>query len=162
MKTTRQFCVFLLAAGLVAVASMVWTWLRWRAQAPERSAWAAVQTDLGMQTTRIDSLEQVLARLDGELDAGKRAVGSASERIAHTGRQAVGGQLPESDHRRYLQDIERHNEAVDAHNLALAELRRVHAEYSALVDVHNALIDSANALQRRAVQEGIQLATPDR
>jgi hypothetical protein len=44
----------------------------------------------------------------------------------------------------------------------LAELRRTQNEYSALVDVHNALVDSANELQRRAVQEGIQLQTPDR
>jgi len=44
----------------------------------------------------------------------------------------------------------------------LAEIRRVHAEYSALVETHNALVDSANELQRRAVQEGIQLQTRDR
>jgi hypothetical protein len=39
-------------------------------------------------------------------------------------------------------------------------MQRVYTQYSALVDTHNALVDSANILQRRAVQEGIQLSTP--
>jgi hypothetical protein len=162
LRTTRQFRVFLALSAIFAAGSIAWGWARWRGQAPERSAWASVSNDLETQSVRIDSLKQVITRMEGELDADKRAIASASERIAHTGRQAVGGQLPQPDHRRYLQDIDRHNSAVDAHNLALAELRRVHAEYSALVDSHNALVDSANSLQRRAVQEGIQLADPDR
>jgi hypothetical protein len=39
-------------------------------------------------------------------------------------------------------------------------MQGTYAEYSALVDTHNVLVDSANALQRRAVQEGIQLQSP--
>ncbi|HET6637665.1 MAG TPA: hypothetical protein VFH82_02665 [Gemmatimonadota bacterium] len=160
MRTTRQFRVFLLAAGSLVLASAAWSWLRWRAQAPERSAWAAVQSDLSAQSARIDSIEGVIDRMQGELDAQKRAIRSASERLSHVGRQAVGGRLPQADYRRYLQEIDRHNDAVDAHNVMLSELRRVQEEYSALVDVHNALVDSANELQRLAVQEGIQLAEP--
>ena len=70
----------------------------------------------------------------------------------------LGGTVVEN--RRYLREIDRHNDAVAEHNAALAEMQRVYAEYSALVDTHNALVDSANVLQRRAVQEGIQLSTP--
>ena len=162
MRTTRQFRVFLAAAGLLVVASAGWSWLRWRTQAPERSAWAAVQSDLGAQSARIDSVEQLLDRMQADLDAQKRAIRSASARLSHAGRGAVGGRLPQADYRRYLQEIDRHNDAVDAHNAMLAELRRIQGEYSALIEVHNALADSANELQRRALQEGIQLADPQR
>ena len=162
MRTTRQFRVFLVAAGLLVLASAAWSWLRWRAEAPERSAWAAVQSDLDAQSARIDSVAQLLGRLRSDLDAQKRAIRSASERLSHAGRQAVGGRLPQADHRRYLAEIDRHNDAVDAHNAMLAELRRVQDEYSALVEVHNALVDSANELQRNAVQEGIQLQASER
>jgi hypothetical protein len=115
-----------------------------------------------MQSARIDSIAQLIERVQNELNAQKRTIRSASERLSHVERQAVGGRLPEADYRRYLGEIDRHNDAVDAHNLLLAELRRVQDEYSALVEAHNALADSANELQRRAVQEGVQLETPDR
>lgn len=162
MRTTPQFRVFLAVAGLLVVGSVAWSWVRWRSHAPERSAWTKIQEDLGAQSARIDSIAQVLDRMQDDLDAQKRAIRSASERLSHVGRLAVGGRLRQADHRRYLQEIDRHNDAVDAHNVMLAELRRTQNEYSALVDVHNALVDSANELQRRAVQEGIQLQTPDR
>jgi hypothetical protein len=153
--------VFLVLSAVLVLASIAWGWVRWHGQAPERSAWASVSDDLEMQSARIDSLKLVLTRMDREIDAEKRAIASAGERLGHLGRQAVDGRLPEADHRRYLQEIDRHDSAVNAHNTALAELQRVHVEYTALIDTHNALVDSANALQRRAVQEGIQLATPD-
>ena len=136
--------------------------MHWRGQAPERSAWASVSDDLEAQSARIDSLKLVLTRMDSELGASKRAIASAGERLGHLGREAVDGRLPEAEHRTYLREIDRHNEAVSKHNVELAEIRRVHAEYSALVETHNALVDSANELQRRAVQEGIQLQTRDR
>ncbi len=115
-----------------------------------------------MQSARIDSLKLVLTRMDRALDADKRAIASAGERLGHLGRQAVDGRLPSTEHRIYLREIDRHNEAVSKHNVELAEIQRLYAEYSALVEAHNALVDSANELQRRAVQEGIQLQTPDR
>jgi hypothetical protein len=55
--------VFLAAAGLVVAASAAWSWARWRAQAPERSAWYMVQRDLGMQSARIDSIAQLIERV---------------------------------------------------------------------------------------------------
>jgi hypothetical protein len=160
VRITRQLGIFLVLSAILALGSIAWGWVRWRGQAPDRSAWAAVRSDLGAHSARIDSLEQVIARLQSELEAEKRAIASAGERLGHEGRQAVAGRLPETDHRRYLREVARHDQAVDAHNAALAELQRIHAEYSALVDTHNALVDSANALQRRAVQEGIQLGGP--
>ncbi len=161
MRTTRQFRVFLVLSGALAIAFLAWGWIRWRGQAPERAAWASVQNDLGGQSARIDSLKRVLAVMDDQVDDSRREVASAGERLGHWGRQAVDGKLPSADHRQYLREIDRHNEAVAAHNAELATMQRVYAEYSALVDTHNALVDSANELQRRAVQEGIQLATPD-
>ena len=160
MRTTCQFRVFLLLTAILALGSMAWGWVRWRGQAPERSAWAAVQSDLGARSARIDSLKQVLARMHASLEADKRAIASAGERLGHLGRQAVNGRLPEADHRRYLLEIERHDAAVASHNAELAALERTWAEYSSSVDDYNALVDSANALQRRAVQEGIQLSAP--
>ena len=160
MRTTRQFRVFLLLTAGVAIAFFAWGWLRWRGHAPERTAWAAVQVDLEAQSARIDSLKRVLAVMDRELSGSKRAVSGAGERLGHFERQAVDGRLPTAEHRRYLREIDRHNDAVAAHNAALSAMQRVYAEYSALVDTHNALVDSANVLQRRAVQEGIQLSTP--
>lgn len=154
--------MFLVLSAILALGSIAWGWVRWRGQAPERSAWASVSDDLEMQSARIDSLKLVLTRMDQELDASKRAIASAGERLSHLGREAVDGRLPEAEHRTYLREIDRHNEAVSMHNVELAEIRRVYAEYSALVETHNALVDSANELQRRAVQEGIQLQTPDR
>jgi hypothetical protein len=160
LKTTRQFRVFLLLTAILALGLVAWAWARWRIEAPQREAWASIQADLGAQSARIDSLKQVLDRMQRELDAAKGVVVSAGERLEHARRQAEGGRLQQTDHRRYLLEIERHNRAVDAHNARLGELRRVHAEYSALVDLHNALVDSANELQRRAIQKGIQLAEP--
>ena len=162
MRTTPQFRAFLAVAGLFVVASAAWSWVRWRSHAPERSAWVEIQDDLGAQSARIDSIEDELDRIQDDLDGQKRAIRSASERLSHAGRLAVDGRLPQPDHRRYLEEIGRHNDAVDAHNVLLAELRRVQHEYSALVETHNALVDSANELQRRAVQQGVQLQTPDR
>ncbi|HET6363187.1 MAG TPA: hypothetical protein VFH11_14195 [Gemmatimonadota bacterium] len=162
MRTTRQFRVFLVLSAILALGWITWGWLRWRGQAPERSAWAAVQSDLGAHSARIDSLKQVIARMERELEVDKRAIGSAGERIGHLGRQAIDGKLPAAEHRLYRREIDRHNEAVAKHNAEMAGLQLVHAEYSALVDTHNALVDSANALQQRAVQEGIQLSAPDR
>lgn len=153
--------MFLVLSAILALGSIAWGWVRWRGQAPERSAWASVSDDLEMQSARIDSLKLVLTRMDQELDASKRAIASAGERLGHLGREAVDGRLPEAEHRTYLREIDRHNDAVDAHNVMLAELQRIQGEYSALVDVHNALVDSANELQRHAVQEGIQLAEPE-
>ena len=152
--------MFLLLSAILALGSIAWGWVRWRGQAPERSAWASVSDDLEMQSARIDSLKLVLTRMDQELDASKRAIASAGERLGHLGREAVDGRLPEAEHRTYLREIDRHNEAVSMHNVELAEIRRVYAEYSALVETHNALVDSANELQRRSVQEGIQLSAP--
>lgn len=162
MRSSRQFRVFLLLTAAVVLAFLALGWVRWRGQAPEREAWAAMQGEIEAGTTRIDSLKQLLARLDDRLTGEKRALASASERLGHWERQAVGGRLPTPQHRQYLIEIDRHNEAVSAHNAVLAEMQRVYARYSALVDTHNALVDSANALQRRAVQEGIQLAVPER
>ena len=160
MRTTRQFRVFLALTAILALGFVTWGWVRWRGQAPERSAWAAVQDDLGSQATRIDSLKQLLARMETAIDADRQAIASAGERIGHLGRQAVDGRLREADHRRYLQEVERHDEAVASHNQELAALQRTWAEYSSSVDAYNVLVDSANALQRRAVQEGIQLTEP--
>lgn len=160
MRTTRQFRVFLLLTAGLTVAFFAWAWLRWHGHGPERTAWASIQDDLGAQSSRIDSLKQILSGMDRRLADSKRDVASAGERLGHWERQAVRGRLPSREHRQYLREIDRHNEAVDAHNAALAAMQRVYAEYSALVDTHNALVDSANILQRRAVQEGIQLSTP--
>ncbi len=161
MRTTRQFRVFLVLSAVLALGSIAWGWLRWRGQAPERSAWAAVSEDLEVQSARIDSLKRVLADMEGYMSVSKREISSAGERLGHWGRQAVDGKLPAAEHRLYLREIDRHNEAVTKHNAEMARLQRLHAEYSALVDTHNALVDSANELQRRAVQEGIQLAAPN-
>lgn len=160
MRTTRQFRVFLGLTAILALGLVAWGWVRWRGQAPERSAWAAVQSDLGSQATRIDSLKQLLARMEATIAADRQAIASAGERIGHLGRQAVDGRLPKAEHRRYLQEVERHDEAVASHNQELAALQRTWAEYSSSVDAYNALVDSANVLQRRAVQEGIQLTEP--
>ena len=160
MRTTHQFRGFLLLTAGVTIAFFAWAWFRWRGHAPERTAWAAVQVDLEAQSTRIDSLKRVLAVNDRDLSRSKRDIASAGERLGHWERQAVRGRLPSREHRQYLREIDRHNEAVDAHNAALAAMQQVYAEYSALVDTHNALVDSANILQRRAVQEGIQPSTP--
>ena len=154
--------MFLVLSALLALGSIAWGWVRWRGQAPDRSAWAAVQSDLGARAARIDSLKQIIARMEGELAADKRAIASAGERLAHVGRQAVDGRLPEADHRRYLLEVQRHDAAVASHNQELAALQRTWADYSSSVDEYNSLVDSANALQRRAVQEGIQLEAPDR
>ena len=154
--------MFLVLSALLALGSIAWGWVRWRGQAPDRSAWAAVQSDLGARAARIDSLKQIIARMEGELAADKRAIGSAGERLGHLGRQAVNGRLPEADHRRYLLEVQRHDAAVASHNQELAALQRTWADYSSSVDEYNSLVDSANALQRRAVQEGIQLEAPDR
>lgn len=142
------------------LGSIAWGWVRWRGQAPDRSAWAAVSEDLEEQTARIDSLKQVLVQLDERVTDSRAEISSAGERLGHWGRQADEGRLPAAEHRLYLREIDRHNEAVSRHNAELAEIQRVYAEYSALVDFHNALVDSANGLQRRAVQEGIQLSEP--
>jgi hypothetical protein len=160
VRATRQFRVFLALTGLLALAFVAWGWVRWRGHAPEREAWTAIQADLGTQSARIDSLKRVLAGMDLELDRAKRDLTAAGERLGHWQRQAVGGRLPTPQHRQYLRDIDRYNEAVDTHNQRLAVMQGTYAEYSALVDTHNVLVDSANALQRRAVQEGIQLQSP--
>jgi predicted nucleic acid-binding Zn-ribbon protein len=160
VSTTRQFRVFLFLTAALTIAFFAWGWLRWHGQAPERNAWAAVQGDLEAQSARIDSLKLVLSGMDREVSDAKRDISSAGERLGHWGRQAVGGRLPAAERRQYLREIERHNQAVAEHNAALASMQRVYAEYSALVDTHNVLVDSANVLQRRAVQEGIQLSTP--
>jgi hypothetical protein len=160
LRTTRQFRVFLLLTAILALGSMAWGWVRWRGQAPDRAAWAAVRSDLVARSTRIDSLKQVIARMQASLEADKRVIASAGERLGHLGRQAVNGRLPEAERRRYLQEIERHDAAVASHNAELGALERTWAEYSSSVDDYNVLVDSANALQRRAVQEGIQLESP--
>ena len=160
MRTTRQFRVFLVLSAILALGSIAWGWARWRGQAPERSAWAAVSRDLEVQSARIDSLKQVLADMEGRVSASRREISSAEERLGHWGRQASDGRLPAAEHRLYLREIDRHNEAVANHEVEFAALQQVYAEYSALVDTHNALVDSANELQRRAVQEGIQLSAP--
>lgn len=161
MRITRQFRIFLLLTLALACAALALRWVLWRGQAPERAAWTALQREIGAASTRIDSLKLLLADLDARLEVDKRALASAGERLRLWERQAVGGTLPAREHRQYLREIERHNEAVSAHNGVLSEMRRVYAEYSALVDTHNVLVDSANALQRRAVQEGIQLPAPE-
>lgn len=160
MRTTRHFRVFLVLSGALALAFLGWGWIRWRGEAPERAAWASVSRDLAAQSARIDSLEAVLAGQERELATEKQAIAGAGERLGHWERQAAGGELPTVEHRLYLREIERHNRAVSAHNARLNAMQRIYAEYSALVDTHNALVDSANRLQRRAVQEGIQLADP--
>jgi hypothetical protein len=162
VRTTRQFRVFVVLTAMLVLAFLALGWVRWRGQAPEREAWAAIQGEIAVGAIRIDSLKQVLARMDDRLTREKRALASASERLRHWERQAVGGRLPTPQHRQYLGEIDRHNEAVSAHNAVLVEMQRVYARYSALVDTHNARVDSANVLQRRAVQEGIQLAVPER
>lgn len=154
---TRQLRVFLLLSSGFVVALLILGWVRWRSHAPEREAYAAVMGEIETGATRIDSLKQALARLDGRLQRDKAALTSARERIGHWERQAVGGRLPTAEHRQYLREIDRHNAAVATHNADLSEMQRVYAEYSTLVDAHNALVDSANALRRQAVQEGIQL-----
>jgi hypothetical protein len=153
--------VFLVLSAIVALGSIAWGWVRWRGQAPERSAWASVSDDLEMQSAKIDSLKRVLADMEGRVSVSKREISSAGERLGHWGRQAVDGKLPAAEHRLYLREIDRHNEAVAKHNAEIAGLDRVHAEYTALVETHNALVDSANELQQRAVQEGIQLTAPN-
>jgi hypothetical protein len=152
--------VFLVLSAALALGSIAWGWVRWRGQAPERSAWAAIQSDLRTQSARIDSLKQFIARKEGKVAAEKHAIASASERLGHLGRQAVDGRLPEADHGRYLQEVDRHDEAVASHNRELAALQRAWVDYSSSVDGYNVLVDSANILQRRAVQKGIQLSAP--
>jgi predicted RNase H-like nuclease (RuvC/YqgF family) len=158
---TRQFRAFLVVSGVAVLASLGWGWIRWRGAAPERAAWASVERDMAVESARIDSLRWEIAHMETELNADKRAIASAAERLAHIRREAVNGALPEAAYRRYEREVERHNEAVESHNLELATLQRTYAEYSASVDAYNALADSANELQRRAVQEGVQLAVPD-
>jgi predicted nucleic acid-binding Zn-ribbon protein len=160
VRTTRQFRVFLVLTAALTLGFLGWAWIGWRGEAPERAAWASVERDLEAQSARIDSLKRALAVMDEQVAGSKREVASAGERLGHWGRQAVDGKLLSAEHREYLREIDGHNEAVATHNAELAEMQRVHAEYSALVDTHNALVDSANVLQRRAVQEGIQLADP--
>ena len=162
MRTTRQFRAFLVVSGAAVLASLGWGWIRWRGAAPERAAWASVQRDLEIGSARIDSLRWALAHQEAELSADKRAIASASERLDHLRREAVDGHLPEAEYRRYEREVDRHNESVESHNLELTAIQRTHAEYSAAIDAYNALADSANELQRRAVQEGIQLSAPDR
>lgn len=160
MNLSRQFRVFLLLTASLAVAFLAWGWVRWRGHAPERTAWTSIQDDLGSQSARIDSLKRVIAVMDDRVADSKREIASAGERLGHWGRQGVDGKLPSAEHRQYMREIDRHNEAVTRHNAELASMQRVYAEYSALVDTHNVLVDSANVLQRRAVQEGIQLSAP--
>lgn len=160
MRTTRQFRVFLVLTAALVLAFLAWAWIRWRGDAPERAAWASVQDDLEVQSARIDSLKRVLAVMDDQVADSKRQIASAGERLGHWGRQAVDGKLPSAEHRQYLREINRHNDAVAEHNAELTAMQRIYAEYSVLVDTHNALVDSANLLQRRAVQEGIQLSMP--
>ena len=162
MRTTPQFRGFLLLSAVLVLGLVAWAWARWRGAAPDREAWASIQTDLGAQSARIDSLRAFLAVMDDRVAHSKREAASARERLGHWGRQAVAGRLPAAEHRQYLREIDRHNEAVSAHNSQLAEMQRVYAEYSALVDEHNVLVDSANQLQRRAVQEGVQLSDQER
>lgn len=162
MRTTRQFRGFLLLSAVVSLGLVGWSWARWRGEAPDRDAWASIQADLGAQSAHLDSLRALLTVWEDRAAQSKREAASARERLGHWGRQAVAGRLSAAEHRQYLREIDRHNEAVSAHNAQLSEMQRVYAEYSALVDAHNVLVDSANQLQRRAVQEGIQLATPDR
>ena len=157
---TRQLRLFLIVSGVAVLASMGWAWLRWRGAAPERAAWASVQRDLEIQSARIDSLRWELAHLEAELAADKRAITSAGERLGHLRRGTVNGRLPQAEYHRYEREIDRHNESVASHNRELAALQRTYSEYSASIDAYNALADSANELQRRAVQEGIQLSTP--
>jgi predicted RNase H-like nuclease (RuvC/YqgF family) len=160
VRVTRQFRVFLGLSAAAVLASLGWGWIRWRGAAPERAAWASVQRDMAVESARIDSLRWEIAHMETELNADKRAIASAAERLAHIRREAVNGALPEAEYRRYQREVERHNEAVASHNIELAALQRTYAEYSASVDAYNALADSANELQRRAVQEGVQLAEP--
>jgi hypothetical protein len=162
VRTTPQFRGFLLLSAVLALGFVLWTWVRWRGEAPDREAWASIQADLGAQSGRIDSLRALLSVMENRVADSKREATSARERIGHWGRQAVAGRLPAAEHRRYLREIDRHDEAVSAHNFQLAEIQRVYAEYSALVDEHNVLVDSANQLQRRAVQEGVQLSDQER
>jgi hypothetical protein len=161
VRTTPQFRGFLLLSAVAMLGVLAWTWARWRDQAPDREAWASIQADLGTHAAGIDSLRALLDVLEDRVAQSSREVASARERLGHGGRQAVAGRLPAAEHRRYLREIDRHDQAVSAHNARLAELQRVYSEYSGLVDEYNVLVDSANNLQRRAVQEGIQLATPD-
>ena len=74
VKTSRPFRVFLVLSGLLALASIGWAWVRWSGQAPEREAWTALRSELEAQGSRIDSLKETLARMDGELE--RAAVGS--------------------------------------------------------------------------------------
>lgn len=157
MKTSRQFRVFLVLSGLLALASIGWGWVRWSGQAPERAAWTTLRATLASQGSRIDSLKQTLARKDAELERAKRELSASGERLRRWERVAVDGRLPTSQHRQYLRDLDRYNEAVEDHNARVAEMQATYAGYSALVDSHNVVVDSANTLQRRAVQEGIEL-----
>ena len=150
-----------MVSGAAVLVSMGWAWLRWRGAAPERAAWASVQRDLESQSARIDSLKQVLARMEATLAADKRAIANAGERLGHLRREAVSGKLPETEYRRHEREVDRYNESVASHNDELAAIQQTYAEYSAAIDTYNVLADSANELQRRAVQEGIQLSAPE-
>ena len=99
-----------------------------------------------MQAAQIDSLQEVLADLEGKVSVSRREISSARERLGHSGRQAVDGRLPSAEHRQYMREIDRHNEAVAKHNTELAALQRIYTKYTAVVEAHNALVDSANAL----------------
>lgn len=139
------------------VASVGWSIWRYASHAEEREAWEETVERLEAQKARIDSLEGLIERVGADVEADRERLESASERIGHYERRAVGGRLPTPQFDRYQASIERHNEIVERHNETLARQQRLYAEYAGLVDRHNALIDSANAMQRQAVEEGYQL-----
>lgn len=157
MRISYRLRVFLLLTGALVLGLVAWSFYRYTTHAPQREAWAAVTDRLGVQAARIDSLAAAVDSLETKVEAGRESLESIGERIRHYERRASGGTLPTPQYRRYMREIEAHNEVVERHNQDVSELQRVYARYSVLVDSHNALIDSANALQRAAAQEGYQL-----
>jgi len=152
-----RFRVFLLLTGTLLIATVGWSLWRHASGAEAREAWVEVNRSLDIGRTRIDSLKGAIATLQTEVDDDKVRMARLGERIARYERSALRGRLGGSQRDAYERTIDRHNEIVAAHNRRVERLQEVYGEYSRLVDRHNAMVDSANRIQRRAVEEGIQL-----
>jgi len=152
-----RFRVFLLLTGTLLIATVGWSLWRHASGAEAREAWVEVNRSLDTGRARIDSLKGVIETLQTEVDDDKVRMARLGERIARYERSALRGRLGGSQREAYERTIDRHNEIVAAHNQRVGRLQDVYGEYSRLVDRHNAMVDSANRIQRRAVEEGIQL-----
>lgn len=133
----------------------------YRAQSPWRDGWAELATRLRAGKTTIDSLETELGSGRDQVAVHRARLDTLEGRLAAWERRAVGGRLPRSQHRAYLDVIDAQNQAAEAHNQALARVQALYEEYAGLVRAHNVVIDSANRFRRAAAEAGVRLADPE-